>query len=127
MIFPPTSANRSSILPLTAGDAPHPQSSPKVMVPRATSESRTPDLPKSLYRMSLSRPPRAHRVVDRCCPSLARSCQRRQCQPAACLTNHVDELARLRDLILRIARGARTWTDLTGVSVLCSPTAPEPF
>jgi AraC-like DNA-binding protein len=39
----------------------------------------------------------------------------------------VDELARLRDLILRNARGARTWTDLTGVSVLCSPTTTEPL
>jgi hypothetical protein len=33
---------------LTSGDAPQPQSSPKVMVPSATSEIRTPDLPKSL-------------------------------------------------------------------------------
>src|ERR1700716_4340869 len=51
MTLPPASANRSSILALTAGDAPQPQSSPKVMVPSATSEIRTPDLPKSLYRM----------------------------------------------------------------------------
>src|SRR2546425_9375899 len=49
MTLPPASANRSSILALTSGDAPQPQSSPKVMVPSATSESRTPDLPKSLY------------------------------------------------------------------------------
>src|SRR3982074_3537987 len=51
MTLPPASANRSSILALTSGDAPQPQSSPKVMVPSATSEIRTPDLPKSLYRM----------------------------------------------------------------------------
>src|ERR1700682_4657094 len=49
MTLPPASANRSSILALTSGDAPQPQSSPKVMVPSATSEIRTPDLPKSLY------------------------------------------------------------------------------
>src|SRR3981081_1167033 len=105
MTLPPASANRSSILPLTSGDAPQPQSSPKVMVPSATSESRTPDLPKSLYLMSLRKPPRARRVVDRCCPTLARSCQRRQWRPTACLTNRVDELDRLKDLILRNARG----------------------
>jgi AraC-like DNA-binding protein len=39
----------------------------------------------------------------------------------------VDELARLKDLILRNARGARTWTAVTGVSVLCSPTTTEPL
>jgi AraC-like DNA-binding protein len=39
----------------------------------------------------------------------------------------VDELARLKDLILRNARGARTWTALTGVSVLRSPTTTEPL
>src|ERR1700681_2049149 len=49
MTLPPASANRSSILALTSGEAPQPQSSPKVIVPSATSESRTPDLPKSLY------------------------------------------------------------------------------
>src|SRR4030081_919263 len=51
MTLPPASANRSSILALTSGAAPQPQSSPKVMVPSATSEIRTPDFPKSLYRM----------------------------------------------------------------------------
>src|SRR4030081_1261668 len=51
MTLPPASANRSSIVALTSGGAPQPQSSPKVMVPSATSEIRTPDLPKSLYRM----------------------------------------------------------------------------
>src|SRR5882672_3038176 len=51
MTLPPASANRSRILALTSGDAPQPQSSPKVMVPSATSEIRTPVLPKSLYRM----------------------------------------------------------------------------
>src|SRR3982074_1070575 len=49
MTVPPAAANRSSILALTSGDAPQPQSSPKVIVPSATSEIRTPDLPKSLY------------------------------------------------------------------------------
>src|SRR5579862_367624 len=49
MTLLPASGNRSSILSLTSWDAPQPQSSPKVMVPSATSESRTPDLPKSLY------------------------------------------------------------------------------
>jgi AraC-like DNA-binding protein len=39
----------------------------------------------------------------------------------------MDELARLKDLILRNARGARTWTDLPGVSILCSPTTTEPL
>src|ERR1700716_2659350 len=127
MTFPPASANRSNILALTAGDAPQPQSSPKVMVPSATSESRTPDLPKSLYLKNLRRPSRTRRVVDQCCPTLARSCQCRQGWPAACLTNRVEELARLKDLILHIANGARTWTALTGVSVLCSPTTTEPL
>src|ERR1700724_4530779 len=49
MTLPPASANRSSILALTSGGPPQPQSSPKVMVPSATSEIRTPVLPKSLY------------------------------------------------------------------------------
>src|SRR3981081_2421872 len=49
MTLPPASANRSSILALTSGGAPQPQSSPKVIVPSATSEIRTPVLPKSLY------------------------------------------------------------------------------
>jgi len=35
--------------------APQPQSSPKVMVPSATSEIRTPVLPRSLYLMSFPR------------------------------------------------------------------------
>src|SRR5258705_979555 len=51
MTLPPASANRSRILALTSGGAPQPQSSPKVMVPSATSEILTPDLPKSLYLM----------------------------------------------------------------------------
>src|SRR5580700_8096417 len=55
MTLPPASANRSSILALTSGDAPQPQSSPKVMVPSATSEIRTPVLPRSLYLMSFPR------------------------------------------------------------------------
>src|SRR3984893_15189413 len=55
MTLPPASANSSSILALTSGDAPQPQSSPKVMVPSATSESRTPDLPKSRYLMRFPR------------------------------------------------------------------------
>src|SRR2546430_1284979 len=57
MTLPPASANRSSILALTSGDAPQPQSSPKVMVPSATSESRTPVVPKSLYFMRFPRFP----------------------------------------------------------------------
>src|SRR3979411_2769388 len=57
MTLPPASANRSSILALTSGDAPQPQSSPKVIVPSATSESRTPDVPKSLYFMRFPRFP----------------------------------------------------------------------
>ena len=55
MTLPPASANRSSILALASGDAPQPQSSPKVMVPSATSEIRTPDLPKILYLMRFPR------------------------------------------------------------------------
>src|SRR5258706_11353726 len=55
MTLPPASANRSSILALASGGAPQPQSSPKVMVPSATSEIRTPDLPKSLYLMRFPR------------------------------------------------------------------------
>src|SRR6266851_730467 len=51
MTLPPASANRSRILALTSADAPQPQSSPEVIVPSATSEIRTPDLPKSLYLM----------------------------------------------------------------------------
>src|SRR4030088_1134218 len=51
MTLPPASANSSSILALTSGGAPQPQSSPKAMVPSATSEIRTPVFPKSLYRM----------------------------------------------------------------------------
>jgi AraC-like DNA-binding protein len=38
----------------------------------------------------------------------------------------MEELARLKDLILHNARGTRTWTELAGVSVLCSPTTTEP-
>src|SRR6478672_12055375 len=55
MTFAPASANRSSILALTSADAPQPQSSPKVIVPSATSESRTPVAPKSLYLMRFPR------------------------------------------------------------------------
>ena len=43
------------------------------------------------------------------------------------MTDHVHELTRLKDLILRNAREARTWTALTGVSVLRSPTTTEPM
>src|SRR3981081_1629166 len=75
----------------------------------------------------LRKPPRARPGVDRCCPTLARSCQRRQCWPAPCLNDHVDELARLRDLILRNSRGAWTATTLTGVTVLSSPTTTKPL
>src|ERR1700686_3724770 len=55
MTLPPASANRASILALTSGAAPQPQSSPKVMVPSATSEIRTPVLPKNLYLMRFPR------------------------------------------------------------------------
>src|SRR6202011_6292731 len=77
--------------------------------------------------MNLRRPPRARRVVDRCWRTLARSRQRQQGRSTACFTDQVDELARLKELILRNAREARTWTALTGVSVLRSPTTTEPL
>src|SRR6202048_328231 len=77
--------------------------------------------------MNLRRPPRARRVVDRCWRTLARSRQRQQWRSTACFTDQVDEWARLKELILRNAREARTWTALTGVSVLRSPTTTEPL
>jgi AraC-like DNA-binding protein len=43
------------------------------------------------------------------------------------LNDHVDELARLRDLILRNSREAWTATTLTGVTVLSSPTTTKPL
>src|SRR6266540_4255294 len=51
MKLPPASAKRSKILRLSSWDAPHPQSSPKVMVPRTSSEALSPLEPNSLYRM----------------------------------------------------------------------------
>src|SRR5438093_6068353 len=49
MKFPPASANRSKIRRLSSSDAPHPQSSPNVMVPNASSDTRSPVGPSSLY------------------------------------------------------------------------------
>src|SRR5437867_8956591 len=51
MKLPPASAKRSKIFRLSSLEAPHPQSSPKVMVPRTSSDTLTPLRPNSLYRM----------------------------------------------------------------------------
>src|SRR3990172_2729888 len=51
MKFPPASAKASKILRLSSFDAPQPHSSPKVMAPRHSSETRSPDRPRSLSRI----------------------------------------------------------------------------
>src|SRR3989442_1126420 len=51
MKFPPASAYRSKMRPPSSFDAPHPQSSPNVIVPRASSDTRSPLRPSSLYLM----------------------------------------------------------------------------
>src|SRR4030065_106370 len=45
MKFPPASRKASKILRLSSFDAPHPSSSPKVMAPRQSSETRRPNRP----------------------------------------------------------------------------------
>src|SRR5688572_22726700 len=56
MKFPPASTKRSNIARLCSREAPKPQSSPKVMAPRHSSETRSPVRPSNLKRM---RPPSA--------------------------------------------------------------------
>src|SRR5437016_7352471 len=60
MKLPPASANRSKIRRLSSSEAPHPQSSPNVMVPSASSETRSPVGPSSLYLI----PPSSSPVLD---------------------------------------------------------------
>ena len=50
--LPPASANASKILRLSSFDAPQPHSSPNVIVPRHSSETRRPVFPSSLYRIA---------------------------------------------------------------------------
>src|SRR5512139_3095899 len=50
--FPPASAKASKIFRLSSFEDPQPHSSPKVIVPRHSSETRNPVLPSSLYRMA---------------------------------------------------------------------------
>src|SRR5215208_435505 len=49
MKLPPALAKRSNIFLLSAFDAPQPQVSPKVIVPRQSSETRSPLCPSNLY------------------------------------------------------------------------------
>src|SRR5262245_46370312 len=52
MKLPPAAANRSKIRWLVALSAPHPQSSPNVIVPKQSSDTRRPLRPNSRYRIS---------------------------------------------------------------------------
>src|SRR3990172_7114780 len=49
--FPPASTYASKIFRLSSFDAPQPHSSPNVIVPRHSSETRSPVFPSSLYRI----------------------------------------------------------------------------
>src|SRR5271163_1302794 len=51
MKLPPASRKALSTWRLSSFDEPQPQSSPNVMVPRHNSETRSPDLPRSRYRI----------------------------------------------------------------------------
>ena len=51
MKLPPASKKASRIWRLSSFDEPQPQSSPKVIVPRHSSETRRPDLPSNRYRI----------------------------------------------------------------------------
>src|SRR5215510_7104529 len=50
MRVPPAAANSSNCLALSPSEAPHPQSVPKVIVPSASSLTRSPELPSNVYR-----------------------------------------------------------------------------
>src|SRR6516165_4539589 len=52
MKLPPASRKASRTRRLSSFDEPQPQSSPKVIVPRQSSETRRPDLPSSRYRIA---------------------------------------------------------------------------
>src|SRR5215469_718595 len=54
MKLPPDSRYASYNFFASSLPAPHPQSSPKVMAPSATSETRNPEFPSSLYFISPS-------------------------------------------------------------------------
>src|SRR5574339_787147 len=54
MKFPPASAKASKILRLSSLEAPQPQTSPNVIVPRHSSETCNPLGPNNLYFISLS-------------------------------------------------------------------------
>src|SRR6266566_4888644 len=54
MKFPPASRKASYTFLASSLAEPQPHSSPKVMVPSATSETRSPELPKSRYRIGIS-------------------------------------------------------------------------
>src|SRR5262249_5838621 len=61
MRVPPAAANSSNCLALSLSDAPQPQSVPKVIVPSASSLTRSPELPSNVYRMVCRSP--------WCCPA----------------------------------------------------------
>src|SRR3954471_4057694 len=54
MKLPPASKKLSRTSRLWPFDEPHPHSSPKVIVPRQSSETLRPDLPSSRYRIAQS-------------------------------------------------------------------------
>src|SRR5437879_5108432 len=54
MKLPPASRNASYTFLASSFAAPQPQSSPKVMVPSAASETRSPECPSSLYFTTFS-------------------------------------------------------------------------
>src|ERR1700730_3966684 len=54
MKFPPASQKASYTFLASSLAEPQPNSSPKVMVPSAASETRSPELPKSRYRIGIS-------------------------------------------------------------------------
>src|SRR5215471_19678348 len=57
MRVPPAAANSSNCLPLSLSEAPQPQSVPKVIVPSASSLTRSPELPSNVYRTACCSPP----------------------------------------------------------------------
>src|ERR1700730_10441850 len=53
MKFPPASRKASYTFRASSLAVPQPHSSPKVMVPRAASETRSPEFPKSRYLIAI--------------------------------------------------------------------------
>src|SRR5262249_62158872 len=56
MRVPPASAKISNCLALSVSGAPQPQSVPKVIVPSASSLTRSPELPSNVYRTACCSP-----------------------------------------------------------------------